>query len=62
MESCRAVAAGFQCTFQRDWLRLNGIDDFEKRKAVEVGVTRADLTDSVLAHEDSRVCVVEDVA
>lgn len=37
----------------RCFLRLKGIDDFEKRKTVKVSILSADLPDSVLAHEDA---------
>ena len=38
------------------------IDDFEKGKPVEISVSRADAPDSMLAHEDRRVSVVEQIA
>jgi len=35
------------------------IDDLKKRKSVKVGISGADLADSVLAHENGRMCVME---
>jgi hypothetical protein len=46
----------------RCFLRLKGIDDFEKRKTVKVSISSADLPDSVLAHEDGCMRVVQQVA
>ncbi len=39
-----------------------GIYDLEEGEAVEVGIARDDAADSVLAHEDRGVQVVQDVA
>jgi hypothetical protein len=41
---------------------LQGIDDFEKRKTVKVGISSADSPDSMLTHDDGRVRVVKQVA
>lgn len=41
---------------------LNRVNDFEKRKPVEVGIPAADPSDSMLAHEDRGVRVMEQVA
>lgn len=43
-------------------LKMERINDFEKREPMEIGISCADLPDSVLAHEDGCVCVVQDVA
>ena len=39
-----------------------GIDDFEERKAMEVGVAGANRDDAMLAHQDRRLQVVDQVA
>ena len=46
----------------RCFSRLKRIDDFEKRKTVKVSISSADLPDSVLAHEDGCMRVVQQVA
>ena len=46
----------------RCFLRLKGLDDFEKRKTVKVSISSADLPDSVLAHEDGCMHVAQQVA
>lgn len=46
----------------RCFLRLKGLDDFEKRKTVKVSISSADPPDSVLAHEDGCMRVVQQVA
>src|SRR4029450_12449876 len=46
----------------RCFLRLKGIDDFEKPKTVKVSISSADRPDSVLAHEDGCMRVVQQVA
>jgi hypothetical protein len=38
------------------------IDHFQERKSIEIGIPRADSSNPVLAHENSRVRVVEQVA
>jgi hypothetical protein len=43
-------------------LRLNGIEDFQKRKPMEVRITRADSPDTILAHKNGCVRVVEQIA
>lgn len=42
-------------------LRLERVDDFKKRKLVKIGIAGANLTDSILAHEDRGVRVVEEI-
>jgi hypothetical protein len=44
------------------FLSLQGIDDFEKRKTVEVGIASADLPDTMLTHENGCMRVVQQVA
>ena len=34
----------------------------EERKVIEIGVPGADSPDPVLAHENSRVCIMNDIA
>jgi len=41
---------------------LNRVNDFEKRKPVEVSIPAADPSDSMLAHEDRGMRVMEQVA
>jgi hypothetical protein len=43
-------------------LGLNGVDNFEKGKTVEIGISRANLPDAVFAHEDGCMRVVEQIA
>jgi hypothetical protein len=43
-------------------LRSQRIDHFEKREPIEIGVSRADSPNAVLAHEDGRVRIVEYIA
>src|SRR4051812_48357013 len=40
----------------------HGIDYLQERKAVEIRIMRVDAANSMLAHEDGRVRVVQDVA
>jgi hypothetical protein len=42
--------------------KFAGIDDFEKTKTVKVCISSADLSDSVRAHQDGGIGVVEQVA
>ncbi len=44
------------------WLSLQRVDDFEKRKTVKVGISSANLPNSMFTHEDGRVRVVQQVA
>jgi hypothetical protein len=37
------------------------IDDFEKRELIEIGVSRADLPNTVLTHEDCRMRIVKQI-
>src|SRR5262249_43925019 len=39
-----------------------GINDIEKRKTVKVGISSANLPDTMLTHDDGRVRVVQQVA
>jgi hypothetical protein len=41
------------------WLSLQRINDFQKSKTVKVGISSADLADTMLAHDDGRVRVVK---
>jgi hypothetical protein len=43
-------------------LRLQGIDNLEKGKSVEIRITGADSSDSMLTHEDSSMCIVDEIA
>ena len=40
-------------------LRANGIDYFEERKSIEIGVAGANSPDAVFTHKDGSVRVVE---
>jgi hypothetical protein len=46
----------------RSPLNPKGIDDFKKGKAVKIGISSANLADSVLAHEDGSMGIVEEIA
>jgi hypothetical protein len=50
-----ALTKGFLLCFER-------IEHFQKRESVEISISRADSCDSVLAHEDCRVCVMYQIA
>ena len=41
---------------------MEGIDDLEKRKSVEVRITSADSPDAVLTHENGNVRIMEQIA
>jgi len=43
-------------------LRSQGIDYFEERELIEIGIARANSSDAVFAHENGGVCVVEQIA
>jgi hypothetical protein len=43
-------------------LRLQGIDDLEKGKSMEVRITGADSPDAMLTHEDGSMPIVEEIA
>ena len=45
----------------RFYLIAQGINHLEKSKAVEIGVTRVDSPDTVFAHQDRRVGLMEQV-
>jgi hypothetical protein len=44
------------------FLSLQRIDDFEKGKTVKVGISSADLPDTVITHDDGCVRVVKQFA
>ena len=43
-------------------LLMKMIDDFEKEESVKVRITGADLPDSVLAHENGSVGIVQEIS
>src|SRR5256885_15997197 len=56
-----ARAVSLLCATNND-LQSKRIDYFEKWELIEIGVAGADAPDPVLAHETSRVCVMEHIA
>lgn len=44
------------------FLRIHSVDDFEKREPVEISIAGADSPDSILAHKNSRMSVVQEIA
>ena len=42
-------------------LKSQRIEDFHKRELIEIGIAGADLPDAVLAHENCRVSIVEQI-
>ena len=53
----RAPTSAIKCE-----LGLKGIDNFQKGKTVEIGISRANLPDAVFTHEDGCMRVVEQIA
>ena len=43
-------------------LKSQGINDFQERELIEICIAGADLSDAVLAHENCRVRIVEQIA
>jgi hypothetical protein len=43
-------------------LRSKGIDHFEKRELIEIGVAGANSPDAMFAHKNGGMCVVEQIA
>ena len=42
-------------------LKSQRIDDFQERELIEIGVAGADLPDAVLAHENCRMSIAEQI-
>ena len=42
-------------------LKSQGINDFQERELIEIGIAGADLPDAVLAHENCRVSIVKQI-
>jgi len=61
--SCPGGATGgFLTLFRSDALRLQRVNDFHKRKAMEVRIAGTDSPDAVLAHENGGMRVIEQIA
>ena len=48
--------------FAKAILRSKGIDHFEERELIEIGVAGANSSDAVFAHKNGRMRVVEQIA
>jgi hypothetical protein len=57
-----ASAVGSYLSERGPALQSQRIDYFEKREAMEIHVVRTDLLDAMLAHENCRVRIVEDIS